>query len=153
GQEADYSRHRSGAHRPPYQAGAKLVADVTHADVQGFFHAVRQGKTATTVKTGLRGLARVTGGPTTAARTVGLLGSLFSYAIRMGLRAGNPVAGFEQPPARRRDRALSPEEYQKLGAALRDLAAEGANPSALTAIRTLALTGARRNEILTVKRD
>lgn len=42
--------------------GAKLVTDVTHADVEGFFHAVRQGKTATTVKTGPRGLARVTGG-------------------------------------------------------------------------------------------
>src|SRR5262249_51633708 len=133
--------------------GAKLVTEVTHADVEGFFHAVRQGKTAVTVKTGLRGLARVTGGAATASRTVGLLGSLFSYAIRVGLRSGNPVARFEQPPGRRRDRALSPEEYRKLGVALHDLAVEGANPSAVAAIRTLALTGARRNEILTVKRE
>ena len=133
--------------------GAKLVTDVTPADVEGFFHAIRQGKTATIVKTGPRGVARVTGGPVTAARTVGLLGSLFSYAIRVGLRSDNPVAGFEQPPARRRDRALSPEEYRKLGATLHDLAVEGANPSALAAIRSLALTGARRNEILTVKHE
>jgi integrase len=145
-------RGRIARHIKPL-LGAKLVTDVTHADVEGFFHAVRQGKTAATVKTRLRGLARVTGGPATAARTVGLLGSLFSYAIRAGLRSDNPVARFEQPPARRRDRALSPEEYRKLGAALHDLAVEGTNPSAVAAIRTLALTGARRNEILTVKQE
>jgi integrase len=133
--------------------GARLVADITRAEVDTFFHAVRQGKTAATIKTGPRGLARVAGGPATAARTVGLLGSLFSYAIRIGLRADNPVAGFERPPARRRDRALNPEEYRKLGAALDDLAAEGARPSAVAAIRTLALTGARRSEILTLKWD
>jgi len=133
--------------------GARLVADITRADVEAFFHAVRQGKTAATIKTGPRGLARVAGGPATAARTVGLLGSLFSYALRIGLRADNPVAGFERPPARRRDRALNPEEYRKLGAALDDLAAEGARSSAVAAIRALALTGARRSEILTLKWD
>jgi integrase len=133
--------------------GARLVTDITRADVEAFFHAVRQGKTAATIKTGPRGLARVAGGPATAARTVGLLGSLFSYAIRIGLRSDNPVAGFERPPARRRDRALNPEEYRKLGAALDDLAAEGAGSSAVAALRTLALTGARRSEILTLKWD
>jgi integrase len=129
------------------------VTDITRADVEAFFHAIRQGKTAATIKTGPRGLARVVGGPATAARTVGLLGSLFSYALRIGLRADNPVAGFERPPARRRDRALNPEEYRKLGAALDDLAAEGARSSAVAAIRALALTGARRSEILTLKWD
>jgi integrase len=133
--------------------GARLVAGITRADVETFFHAVRQGKTATTIKTGPRGLARVAGGPATAARTVGLLGSLFSYAIRIDLRTDNPVAGFERPPARRRDRALNPEEYRKLGAALDDLAAEGTRPSVVAAFQTLALTGARRSEILTLKWD
>ena len=133
--------------------GVRLVTDITSADVEAFFHAIRQGKTAATIKTGPRGLARVAGGPATAARTVGLLGSLFSYALRIGLRADNPVAGFERPPPRRRDRALNPEEYRKLGAALDDLAAEGARSSAVAAIRTLALTGARRSEILTLKWD
>lgn len=133
--------------------GAKLVNEVTSADVDAFFHAVRQGKTATTVKTGPRGVARVKGGAPTAARTVDLLGSLFSYAIRHGLRTDNPVARFERPPTRRRDRALAPEEYRELGEALDVLAAEGANPSALGAIRVLALTGCRRNEILTLRRS
>ena len=133
--------------------GTRSVADITRADVEAFFHAVRQGKTAAMIKTGPRGLARVAGGPATAARAVGLLGSLFSYAIRTGLRADNPVAGFERPPARRCDRALNPEEYRKLEAALDDLAAEGPRSSAVAAIRTLALTGARRSEILTLKWD
>ena len=145
-------RGRIARHIKPL-LGVKSVADVTRADVEAFFHAVRQGKTATTIKTGPRGLARVAGGPATAARTVGLLGSLFSYAIRIGLRRDNPVAGFERPPARRRDRTLNPEEYRKLGAALDDLAAEGTRPSVVAAIRTLALTGARRSEILTLKWD
>jgi integrase len=145
-------RGRVARHIKPL-LGAKLVSDVTHADVERFFHSVREGQTAAIVKTGARGLARVTGGPATAARAVGLLGSLFSYAARIGLRSDNPVSGFEQPPARRRDRALSPEEYRSLGAALNDLAVEGASPVGIAAIRTLALTGARRNEILTIRRE
>jgi integrase len=145
-------RGRVARHIKPL-LGAKLVADVTRTDVERFFHSVREGKTAATVKTGPRGLARVSGGPATAARAVGLLGSLFSYAIRAGLRSDNPVAGFEQPPARRRDRALSPDEYRSLGAALLALELDGANPVGLAAIRTLAFTGARRNEILTVRRE
>jgi integrase len=145
-------RGRVARHIKPL-LGARSVADITPADVEAFFHAVRQGKTAAIIKTGPHGLARVAGGPATAARAVGLLGSLFSYAIRIGLRADNPVAGFERPPARRRDRALNPEEYRKLGAALDELAAEGARSSAVAAIRTLALTGARRSEILTLKWD
>jgi integrase len=145
-------RGRVARHIKPL-LGARSVADMTRPDVEAFFHAVRQGKTAAIIKTGPHGLARVAGGPVTAARTVGLLGSLFSYAIRIGLRADNPVAGFERPPTRRRDRALNPEEYRKLGAALDELAAEGARSSAVGAIRTLALTGARRSEILTLKWD
>src|SRR6188472_3184269 len=119
--------------------GARLVADVTPVDVERFFHSVREGKTAATLKTRARGLARVAGGPATAARAVGLLGSLFSYAARIGLRSDNPVAGFEHPPGPRRDRTLSPEEYRSLGAALHDLTIEGANAVGIAAIRTLAL--------------
>ena len=92
--------------------GERFINEITTADVETFFHAVRRGQTAATIKTGPRGLARVTGGETTAARTVDLLGSIFSYAVRSGLRDDNPVRKFERPPARRRDRTLSPEEYR-----------------------------------------
>lgn len=133
--------------------GKKLVQAVSAADIEDFYHAVRLGKTAASVKTGKRGLARVTGGAVTAARTVDLLGSLFSYALKLGMRPDNPVSTFERPPTKRRDRTLSPEEYAALGKVLGEMEAEGRNPVAIAAIRALALTGCRRNEILALKCD
>jgi hypothetical protein len=66
--------------------GRKPVADVQAADVRRFLHAVQTGKTAKTIRTGWRGVARVTGGRGTAARTVGLLGTLFRNATTNAFR-------------------------------------------------------------------
>ena len=104
-------------------------------------------------KTGPRGRARVTGGATTAKRTVDLFGSIMSYAVRNGLRVDNPVTRFERPETRRRDRVLSPHEYRTLGKALYVLETEGANVVAIRAIRALALTGCRRGEIFGLRRS
>jgi integrase len=133
--------------------GARLVSDVTGEDVETFMHAVRMGRTAADVRTGPRGRARVTGGTTTASRTVDLLGSIFSYAVKQRIRPGNPVAGVERPPPRKRDRALSPDEYWRLGEALDALSNEGSNPVTVAAVRALALSGCRRNEIFGLRRD
>lgn len=127
--------------------GERIVRDVARADVVAFLHDVRLGKTAATERTKPRGVARVTGGQTTANRAVDLLGSLFSYAVAHGLRPDNPVAGVDRLPSRKRDRVLSPDEYRALGSALAAQEAIGANPTAIRAIRVLALTGCRRNEV------
>ena len=59
--------------------GPTKVAAVTRDDVEGFMHAVAEGRTAARTKTAKkRGLARVRGGKGTASRTVGLLGSIFT---------------------------------------------------------------------------
>ena len=116
-------------------------------------HAVRLGKTSVTVKTGPRGRAIVKGGPTAASRVVSLLGSIFSYAVKQGIRSDNPAWGIERPVDGKRDRVLSPDEYRRLGRALDDLERRGANRVAVRAYRVLALTGCRRGEVYGLKKS
>ena len=100
--------------------GRLSVAAVTREDVDGFMHAVAEGKTAGKTKTAKkRGLAHVRGGRGTASRTVGLLGAIFSYAVRHRMRADNPVRGVMRFADGKRERRLSDAEYNALGAALR----------------------------------
>jgi integrase len=118
---------------------------VTTADVEGFLHDIADGKTAATVKTGQRGLARVTGGEGAANRAVRLLGGVFSWAIKRGMRSDNPCRGVTQYEDRKKDRRLSKKEYRALGAALKK--AEGW-PAAPAAIAFATLTGWRIGEVL-----
>src|SRR5271154_3799030 len=99
--------------------GARPVAAVTRGDIERFMHDVAEGKSAQRVKTKLHGLARVRGGRGTATRAVGLLGAIFTYAMRRGLRPDNPVRGVIRFADGRRERRLSDQEYASLGAALR----------------------------------
>ena len=131
--------------------GKKRVNEVTPADINRFMRDVIAGKTAADVKTGLRGRAIVEGGAGTAARTVGLLGGIFSYAVSEGVRSENPVRGVKRPADKRRDRRLSPEDYRAFGAALAEAEAEGENLAAVAAVRLLALTGARLGEIANLR--
>ena len=74
--------------------GAMKVAAVSRHDVDRFMHDVAEGKTAVKARTDKRrGLARVTGGRTAATRAVGLLGAIFTYAIRHRMRPDNPAHG------------------------------------------------------------
>jgi integrase len=122
------------------------VAAVDRADVERFMHAVAEGKTAGRIKTGRYGLARVQGGKGTATRTVGLLGAIFTYAVRQGVRTDNPVHGVMRYADGRRERRLSDDEYAALGAALRRGEAQAIWPPAIAMARFLALTGWRSGE-------
>ena len=133
--------------------GKITVRDITSDDVTNFMHGVRLGKTAITVKTGPRGVARVRGGETAAARAVGLLGSIMSYAVKRRLRDDNPVRGIEKPPDKHRTKTLNPVEYCRLGRAFDQLLKKGANPYAIHAVRMLAVTGCRRNEVFSLKKN
>jgi integrase len=129
----------------------KPLKDLTSADIRRFLEAVMSGKTAATVRTRPRGLARVTGGPTAAVRAMGLLGGMLSYAKEMGYIEQNPAHGVRKPADKRRSFRLAPEEYRSLGQALETAEANGEHWQAISAIRLIALTGCRRSEILSLK--
>jgi integrase len=133
--------------------GRLSVAAVTREDVDAFMHAVADGKTAGKTKTAKKhGLARVRGGKGTASRTVGLLGAIFSYAVRRRMRPDNPAHGTVRFADGKRERRLSDDECKALGDALRKGEDAGVWPAALAAARFLALTGWRSGEALGLRR-
>ena len=133
--------------------GAMKVGAVTLADVETFMRDVALGKTAARAKTGRkRGLSNVRGGWGVASRTVGLLGAIFSYAMRRGMRPDNPVRGITRPADGRRERRVTDDEYRALGAALHAAEEQKVWPAAVAAVRFLALTGWRTGEALSLRR-
>jgi integrase len=125
--------------------GSLRARDVTRADVQRMADKIAQGKTAGVFKGKTRGKAVVTGGAGTAARVVGLLGGIYSWAEGRGHVSGpNPTKGTRTVRGEAKDRLLSVPELTALGKALE--AAETDSPAAGHALRLIALTGMRREE-------
>jgi integrase len=144
-------RGRLNAHVKPI-LGHLPVAGVTTADVERFMHTVAEGGTRKRVKSGRkRGVRDITGGMGTASRTVGLLGALFTYAIRRRMREDNPVRGVVRPADGRRERRLSDAEYRLLGECLQRAAGTSIWPPACAMARFLALTGWRSGESLALR--
>ena len=131
--------------------GTRLVRDLTPADINRFVRDVADGKTAAVEKTGLRGKAIVTGGLGTAARAVGLLGSILTFAVAEGVIETSPARGIKRPPDRRRERRLTPEEYRRLGDALAAAEADCDTWQGVTGSWLLVLTGCRLGEIVGLK--
>ena len=128
--------------------GRKPVNAVTRNDVESFMHDVAAGITAGRQKTKPRGLSVVRGGRGVATRTVGLLGAIFTYAVRKGLRIDNPVHGVIRFADGHRERRLTNDEYRRLGKAL---TAATVWPSAIAATWLMILTGWRRGEVLNLR--
>jgi integrase len=125
--------------------GSKIASVLIVADVQRMCDAIAAGKTAATIKTKTRGVARVTGGAGTAARVAGLLGGIWTWAAKRGLvRGANPARGLDLRADRPKDRILKRDELTRLGNALRAHAERW--PAACGALRLIALTGLRRGE-------
>jgi len=142
-------RSRIACHIVPY-LGTMSAADVSQSDVRRFMHAIQTGKTARIAKSSTGRMKLVKGGSSSATRTIGLLGGIFSYAVRHEIRADNPVRGVERPADGRRTTYLSMDDYGKLGAALRAAEREGESPLAIQAVQLLALTGCRRGEVVSL---
>jgi integrase len=87
--------------------------------------------------------------PRSARRIIGLLGAIFTYAIKKKLRADNPVRGIETPSENKRTRRLSDAEYQQLWTAINGGAA--LSPIVADIIQLLAVTGWRSGEAKLLK--
>jgi site-specific recombinase XerD len=128
--------------------GPMRLRALTRADIEKFPQDVASGKSKADIRTKLRGRAIVSGGSGIAARSVAVLSTLISFAVRRCLRADNPARGVRLLSTKRRERFLSFAEICRVGEALSKLEAGGENPMAMAAIRLLLLTGCRRGEIL-----
>ena len=86
-------------------------------------------------------------------RVLALTSKLLALAEAWGWREQNTNVAQRvgKYPERRRHRVLSEIELARLGTALAEMEAEGANPYAIGAIRMLALTGLRRGEVLALQ--
>jgi len=124
--------------------GTIPACNLRRGDVQRMADAIGKGKTAGTFKGKPRGRAVVTGGTGTAARVVELLGGIFTWAEKRELVPGpNPAHGVETARGEAKDRVLSGDELTALGKALN----AGPAPMAAAALRLIALTGLRREEV------
>lgn len=87
--------------------------------------------------------------PYQANHVLAVISAMMGFAIKLKLRSDNPAQDVERAPEEKRDRYLSPEEIDRLSAALdRHPEQKSAN-----AIRLLLLTGARRSEVLSATWD
>ncbi|MFI4973443.1 MAG: tyrosine-type recombinase/integrase [Caulobacterales bacterium] len=132
--------------------GRLRISDVTRRAVERLMRDIASGT--------IRGDATpyTRGGAAAAARTIGLLGAIFSFAADRGIRPDNPTRGVKRPVDRRRERFLSGAELERLSnvmAAMADEARKGGRQEGAIVteqhrqiLTLLLLTGARKNEIV-----
>ena len=129
--------------------GHRLVAGLTQDDVARMCLAIRDGKTAITVRTGKRGIARVRGGPGAAAITFRIFKAMIEWAIRRRMVSYNPAKGLRLPRPATKERILTRDEARLLFSLIDQGQHSGRLNSAHGDIlKLLMLTGARRMEIM-----
>lgn len=115
--------------------GRRQVADLSRPDVARLHHSLRDT-------------------PIEANRTLALMSKMLNLAERWGLRpdASNPCRHIERYREHKRERFLSGDELRRLGEVLAQAEQTSQEMgSAVTALRLLLLTGARRSEVLTLR--
>ena len=112
--------------------GRYRVPDIQRSDIAALHHDMRDT-------------------PYQANRTLGVLSKMFNLAELWDLRPDgtNPCRHVKRFREEKRERFLSDVEYQRLGAALKEIEVGGSETaSAIAAVRLLMLTGCRLSEIL-----
>ena len=111
--------------------GRYRVPDIQRSDIAALHHDMRDT-------------------PYQANRTLGVLSKMFNLAELWDLRPDgtNPCRHVKRFREEKRERFLSDVEYQRLGAALKEIEVDGSETaSAIAAVRLLMLTGCRLSEI------
>ena len=117
--------------------GGKALGDVGREDAAELHHRLRET-------------------PYMANAAAGVLSKMYKLAESWELvpRGSNPCRSLRYYREHTRERFLTPEEYRRLGAALRAAASKAPPwPQAVAAIRLLILSGCRKSEILTLQWD
>lgn len=133
--------------------GKQYVQSLKPDAVRRAFGQIRDGHTAVRVSTKKHGLARVTGGEGAARMSVRLLRAIFTWAVGEGYMVSNPAAGIDIGVDGSRKTILQGgDDYAKMFRTLDTMENEKRirQPHA-DAIRVIALTGARRGEITTLR--
>lgn len=135
--------------------GKEPVASLTQGQVIAFMNDIIKGDKIRRVrKSGKpRGVSRVSGGPSTASRSVQLLGAIMEFAIRHHLIKENPAHNIELPKSKHREVFLTEEEIGCLGQILSRPQWRDLHKAHCDIIRLLLLTGCRRREITNMRWD
>ena len=130
--------------------GSKHADLLTSDDVRRAQVAIKDGKTAGRFKTVARGLAKVKGGAGTADKSVLILRAAYSWAISEGILEDNPAAAVKVAQPGQRDTIMGDsDDYAQLFRTLSKMENEHRIRSTVAdAIRLIALTGARRGEVV-----
>jgi integrase len=147
-----YDRGRVERHLKP-TLGKIFVHKLTAEDVRRAFAKIRDGKTAANVKTGPRGRAIVRGGEGAARMAIRVFRAAMSWAVSEGLASDNPAKSVKIGSDKIRKLTLEkPEQYEKLFRTIEQMENEKRlRPAVADAIRVIALTGARRGEIASLR--
>ncbi|WP_422059674.1 integrase arm-type DNA-binding domain-containing protein [Sphingopyxis sp.] len=130
--------------------GNRIVKHLRIPDVEQMQTDVKNGKTAKPRTGGRGGVA--TGGPGVAGRCVGSLQAIIGHAKHKGLLDTHPTLGAKKLAGKKRTRRLSVAEIEMMGKAIAYAQTNGENPVALGVLRTLLLTGYRREEAQAMRR-
>lgn len=147
-------RSRIDAHVRPLLGHFK-ASDITRADIEAFKRDVVLGKTAKDEKLGFRKRSIVKGGTGVVNRTIGMLSAVVAWGQENGYLNHNPVRGVKRFADRQKKALLTGEQYRWLALALetldrkRDRNGERMHSAVgLAAIRSIALNGMRRGEVI-----
>lgn len=150
----DTDRGRIKNHLLPL-LGSKIASKITREDVKAARRAIEEGKTARDEKTGWRARSVVRGGAGAARQSIRLLKAVFQWAIGEKLFGitENPVDGISLNGDGKRDVIMGgAKDYRSLFETLERMEAERRVKSSVAdVIRIIALTGARRGEIIGLK--